>query len=90
LSHWKIQEQVVAAGNCNTSFLLLSHPVHCCSTIVYFTNVTYQYKKPLSCCCFTSINVSSNSIFLVYFKSLAISYELKSKVREALLASAIL
>ena len=57
-------------SNCNTSFLLLSHPVHSCCTFVNFTNLvslTCIEQYSLSCCCFTSINVSHYSNISSHF-----------------------
>src|SRR3989339_539045 len=49
---------------CNTSFLLLSHPIHCCGTFVDFTYLmgfsgVVQYT--LGSRCFTGIYVCNNS-----------------------------
>ena len=50
--------------NCNTTLLLLLHPVHCRCTIVHFSNLvrnTCVVQDTLCCCSFTSINVSRNT-----------------------------
>ena len=48
----------------NTTLLLLSHPVHCSSTIVNLTNLmsfTCIEKDTLRSCCLTGIDVSHNT-----------------------------
>jgi hypothetical protein len=84
LSHWKIQEQVVAADviviplSCSEpSSPLLQH-----HRVLHQFYVTYQYKKEYAQLLLFYQHQCEQQLFLVYFKSLAISYELKSKVRE--------
>ena len=51
-------------SNCNTSFLLLLHPVHGSSTFMSITDFivnTSIIKNTLCQCCFTSIDMSHDS-----------------------------
>ena len=60
-----------SGGNCDTSLLLLSHPVHCCRTIVSFTYLmvyTGIEKDTLGGSCFTCIDVSHDTNISCFFK----------------------
>ena len=60
-----------SGSNCNTSFLLLCHPVHCSGTVVCFTYaVSFTgIKKDTFCrCSFTGIDVSHDTDISCMFK----------------------
>ena len=51
-------------SNGNTTFLFLRHPVHCSSTIMYFSNFVSQTRikqDTFRGCCFSGINVSHDT-----------------------------
>ena len=59
-------------SDCNTSLLLLIHPVHCCGTVVCFTDFVVNagiVKNTLGSSSLTRINVSHNTNVSCLFKS---------------------
>ena len=53
-----------STSDCDSSFLLLLHEVHCSSTIINLTdlvNLSAIKKNSLSSCCLSGINMSHNS-----------------------------